>query len=104
MSVVVSASEPLPLDTDGSRELTLSCDLDEDTEVVSYEWNVVCLSQTGNTCVFAPQPEEDDGKVVTCTMTLSGGLKASGALEMNLSCKYVDAFAEYKLICGCDSI
>ena len=43
-------------------------------------------------CVFAPQPAEDDGKVVTCTVTLSSGLAATGALKMNLNCKYADEF------------
>ena len=92
MSVVVSASEPWPFDTDGSRNLTLSCDPDKNIKVVSYTWNVTCLRQRGNTCVLAPQPKEDDGKVVTCTVTLSDGMKASGALKMNLSCKYENAF------------
>ena len=93
VSVVVSASEPWPFDTDGSRELTLNCDLDKDVAVVSYKWNVACLRQRGNTCVLAPQPEENDGKVVTCTVTLSDGLKPTGSLEMNLNCKYENAIA-----------
>ena len=91
MSVVVSASEPWPFDTDGLRKLTLTCDVNKDVKVMSYKWNVACLRQRGNTCVFAPQPEEDDGKLVTCTVTLSNGFEASGALKINLNCKYVNA-------------
>jgi len=98
VSVSVSASEPLPFDADGSRELTLTCHLDKDVEVRSYQWTVSCRLQTGNMCVFAPQPAEDDGKVVTCTVTLSNGLAATGALKMNLNCKFADAFAFREIV------
>ena len=98
VSVSVSASEPLLFDADGSLELTLICHLDKDVEVRSYQWTVSCRRQTGNTCVFAPQPAEDDGKVVTCTVTLSSGLAATGALKMNLNCKFADAFAFREIV------
>ena len=48
--------------------------------------------------MFAPQPAEDDGKVVTCTVTLSSGLAATGALKMNLNCKFADAFAFREIV------
>lgn len=90
--VAVSASEPWPFITDGTRALTLTCDLDMVLKVMSYVWNVPCLRQKGNSCVFTPLPAEDDGKVATCTVTLLAGLEVTGSLKINLNCKYSDGF------------
>ncbi|XP_070181137.1 uncharacterized protein [Littorina saxatilis] len=81
--VVLATSKELPFDTDGSQELTLTCSVDTVSQVREYGWSVTCEPQTGNTCLFLPQLE-DDGKMVTCTVTLKDGGSAAGSLKMEL--------------------
>ncbi|XP_076456132.1 uncharacterized protein LOC143290510 isoform X2 [Babylonia areolata] len=84
-SVVVTTADTQPFRTNGDGEMTLTCDPNMAVDVTSYAWNVPCTRQTGNTCVFTPRPAEDDGKIVTCTITTSDGRIRSGELQIELN-------------------
>ncbi|KAK7092478.1 hypothetical protein V1264_008216 [Littorina saxatilis] len=85
IAVSVTASETLPFQTDGSQELTLTCQPDTTVQVMQYRWSVTCARQmqTGKTCVYLPKPE-DGMKGVACTVTLADGRSAVGRLEIML--------------------
>ncbi|KAK7483330.1 hypothetical protein BaRGS_00025390 [Batillaria attramentaria] len=62
-----------PFDTDGTKEMTLTCDPDDPRVTSSVTWSVTCELHEGRKCVWKPQPPEDDGKMVTCEITYTDG-------------------------------
>lgn len=56
----------VPFDTDGTRNLTLTCNASDTNPKPSIVWlSGPCESRTEETCIFQPQPD-DDGSTMNC--------------------------------------
>lgn len=79
---------PSTFDTDGTRAINLTCDLEGDHEPVDYTWNVPCESRQGGLCTFTPKPPDDNHKNVTCTVRNARGQSTEVTFVLTFDCKY----------------
>ncbi|KAK7468148.1 hypothetical protein BaRGS_00036612, partial [Batillaria attramentaria] len=83
-------SGPQSFSTDGTRDLQLSCDPGDVTKVTSLAWNVTCAQKSDGVfkdsiCTLRPNPKFDDGMVVACFASYTGGLSASSTFTVSLN-------------------
>ncbi|KAK7483345.1 hypothetical protein BaRGS_00025405, partial [Batillaria attramentaria] len=90
----VPISGPQPFDTDGTKDMTLTCDPTSNRAVTRVNWSVTCQQEEDRTCVWRPQPPEDDGKVVTCSVIYSDGQSGVGSFTVELNREYGKSSAD----------
>ncbi|KAK7468145.1 hypothetical protein BaRGS_00036609, partial [Batillaria attramentaria] len=83
-------SGPQAFSTDGTRDLQLSCDPGDVTKVTSLAWNVTCAQKSDGVfrdsiCTLRPNPKFDDGMVVACSASYTGGLNATSSFVTDLN-------------------
>ncbi|KAK7483334.1 hypothetical protein BaRGS_00025394 [Batillaria attramentaria] len=76
---------PQLFDADGTKEMTLTCDPGSNRPVTRVTWSVTCQRQEDRRCVWSPQPPEDDGKVITCSVVYRDGQFGVGSFTLQLN-------------------
>lgn len=98
-SVVVTSADGFPFDTNGTRAMTLTCNVSGSNPSPNISW--IWLSNytvigNGQSLTFKPQPRIDDDAVVMCVGTnVVTNYSLSRNITLDLNCKHPH-FTSYK--------
>ena len=96
-SVTIPQNTTFDTDSTGSKQLTLTCDVNDVNptgDLLTYSWTDRCHGNTGSTCTFQPSLSDDDGMKVTCTVTnmYNNNQQRNYTYQLNLNCKSQGVF------------